>query len=55
MTEVSEHIGVRGLGSTTVDVDITADSPDGEEALEWVEDLRAAVKTTVQKKKEEMD
>ena len=53
MPEVSDNVSVRGLGSTRVDVDISAESPDGEEALEWIEDIRDAVKTTTKAKKED--
>jgi hypothetical protein len=52
MPKIEEHVGVRSLGSTRIDVDITVDSPDGEEALEWVEDLQQAVKATVDEKTE---
>jgi len=49
---VSDHIGVRGLGSTTVDVEIEVESPDDEEALEWKQHIYAAVRDAVKEKKE---
>jgi len=52
MTRVSDHIGVRGLGSTTVDVEIEVESPDDEEALEWKQHIYAAVRDAVKEKKE---
>jgi hypothetical protein len=55
MPKVEEHVGILGLDSLTVDIDITAESPDGEEALEWVEDIRDAVKETTREKKERED
>jgi len=55
MPEVEEHVSVRGLGSLRVDVEIRAESPDGEEALAWVEDLKRTVKETTREKKEDSD
>jgi hypothetical protein len=51
MPKVEEHVGIRGLGSLSVDIDIIAESPDGDEALEWVEDIRDAVKETTREKR----
>lgn len=55
MTKVTEHIGIRSLSSARVDVDIEVGSADGQEALEWVEYLEAAVREAVDEKKETSD
>jgi len=49
--KVSEGVSVRGLGATRVDIEIEAESPDTDEAVEWVEDIYAAVRDTVEEKK----
>lgn len=52
MVKVEQHIGVRDLGSLRVDVEIVVEGHDGEEALEWTDDLENAIKEAVDGKKE---